>query len=279
MFADSTMSPMMSMWPAPGVFWRACDRPMPIDESAMAGQKIGTLARYAAVRMPSRSGRLPEMPAEQIQELARRVRPRLERRGEVGNPVVVVDELFLAGVRVVHAIDAIARPAPHRRRAASRRSDAGRAFRAGRDRGSRRSRRGSRRNGARSGARRSAAGRRRDSAPAMPRKIVTSSSSIFCQTRCAVARLRPWNEIRSIRARISSAVRPRFDDERLDRRLQEPRLLRHARTLNHKTAVAQVRVQRVTRDVLEERQIGERRDADAARASAGRRRRWSCSRG
>ena len=45
MFADSTMSPMMSMWPAPGVFCRACDRPMPIDESAIAGQKIGTLAR------------------------------------------------------------------------------------------------------------------------------------------------------------------------------------------------------------------------------------------
>ncbi len=46
---------MMSMWPAPGVFCRACDRPMPIEESAMAGQKIGTFARYAAVRMPSRS--------------------------------------------------------------------------------------------------------------------------------------------------------------------------------------------------------------------------------
>src|SRR5438477_231537 len=30
----------------------------------------------------------------------------------------------------------------------------------------------------------------------MPRKMVTSSSSILCQPRCAVARLRPWNEIR-----------------------------------------------------------------------------------
>ena len=28
-----------------GFFCRACDRPMPIDESAIAGQKIGTLAR------------------------------------------------------------------------------------------------------------------------------------------------------------------------------------------------------------------------------------------
>ena len=28
-----------------GFFWRACDRPMPIEESAIAGQKIGTLAR------------------------------------------------------------------------------------------------------------------------------------------------------------------------------------------------------------------------------------------
>ena len=29
------------------------------------------------------------------------------------------------------------------------------------------------------------------SAPAMPRKIVTSSSSILCHTRCAVASIRP----------------------------------------------------------------------------------------
>ena len=28
-------------------------QPIPIDESAIAGQKIGTLARYAAVKMPS----------------------------------------------------------------------------------------------------------------------------------------------------------------------------------------------------------------------------------
>src|SRR4029077_11046899 len=45
-------------------------------------------------------------------------------------------------------------------------------------------------------------------APAIPRKIVTSSCSIFCQMRCAVARLRPWKEIRSIRVRSSSAEMP-----------------------------------------------------------------------
>ena len=43
--ADSTMSPMTSIAPAEGSRWRACDTPIPIDESAIAGQKIGTLAR------------------------------------------------------------------------------------------------------------------------------------------------------------------------------------------------------------------------------------------
>ncbi len=42
----------------------------------------------------------------------------------------------------------------------------------------------------------------------MPRKIVTSSCSIFCQMRCAVARLRPWKEIRSMRASSWSAESP-----------------------------------------------------------------------
>src|SRR5512132_22609 len=45
------------------------------------------------------------------------------------------------------------------------------------------------------------------SAPATPRKIVASDSSIFCQMRYAVARFRPWNEMRSIRASTSSADR------------------------------------------------------------------------
>ena len=44
-------------------------------------------------------------------------------------------------------------------------------------------------------------------APAVPRKMSTSSASIFCQMRCAAARFRPWNEIRSMRVRISSALR------------------------------------------------------------------------
>ena len=46
------------------------------------------------------------------------------------------------------------------------------------------------------------------SAPAMPRKIVTSSLSIFSQIRCARPRFRPWNEMDSMRARTSAAVRP-----------------------------------------------------------------------
>src|SRR4029453_10385872 len=44
------------------------------------------------------------------------------------------------------------------------------------------------------------------SAPAIPMKIVTSSASIFCQTRCAVPSERPWNEMCSIFSRSSSAL-------------------------------------------------------------------------
>ena len=53
------------------------------------------------------SGRFPEVPAEQMEKLPRGVRPRLERGGELGDPVVVRDELFLARVGVVDAIDAV----------------------------------------------------------------------------------------------------------------------------------------------------------------------------
>ncbi len=56
--------------------------------------------------MPSLPGRRPQMSAEQVQELAGRVRPRLERRREIGDPVVVLDEFLLAGERVVDAVDA-----------------------------------------------------------------------------------------------------------------------------------------------------------------------------
>ena len=45
------------------------------------------------------------------------------------------------------------------------------------------------------------------SAPAMPRKMVQSSPSIFSQIRRAVARLRPWKETFSIRESISPAAR------------------------------------------------------------------------
>ena len=50
---DSITSLMTSICAARGSSCRACDSPMPMDESAIAGQKIGTPARYAAVRMPS----------------------------------------------------------------------------------------------------------------------------------------------------------------------------------------------------------------------------------
>src|SRR5262245_37340861 len=40
------------------------------------------------------ASRLPEMATELMQELARGVATRLERRGELGDPVVVADELF-----------------------------------------------------------------------------------------------------------------------------------------------------------------------------------------
>ena len=49
------------------------------------------------------------MAAEQMEKLARGVRPRFERARKVGNPAVVRDEFFFARVGVVHAIDPILR--------------------------------------------------------------------------------------------------------------------------------------------------------------------------
>ena len=43
--ADSATSPMTSTRPLPGARRRACDSPIPIDESAIAGQNTGTPAR------------------------------------------------------------------------------------------------------------------------------------------------------------------------------------------------------------------------------------------
>ena len=50
---------------------------------------------------------IPQMTAEPMEDLARRVRARVERHGEIGNPVVVPDELFFRGVGIVDAIDPI----------------------------------------------------------------------------------------------------------------------------------------------------------------------------
>jgi len=78
---------------------------MPIDESAIAGQKMGTFARYALVRMPSSPGR---------------VVAGLERAREIGDPLVVRAELLFARVGVVDAVDAVVR---QRRVVGVRRSD------------------------------------------------------------------------------------------------------------------------------------------------------------
>ena len=104
---DSMMSPITSIRVrAADSACRAWASPMPIDESAIAGQNRGTAARYAAVRMPSPSVSFQRCLPEVVQVLARGVGPRLEFGGEGGDPVVVVDELVLVHVGVVHAVDA-----------------------------------------------------------------------------------------------------------------------------------------------------------------------------
>ena len=50
---------------------------------------------------------LPEILTEPVEKFARRVRPALERQHERGDPLVVIDELVLLGIRVVHAIDVL----------------------------------------------------------------------------------------------------------------------------------------------------------------------------
>ena len=62
-----------------------------------------------------------------------------------------------------------------------------------------------------------------DSAPAVPRKIVASLDSIFSQMRRAVARLRPWNEMRSMRASSFVGGQTAGDGKRLDGLTQETR--------------------------------------------------------
>ena len=53
------------------------------------------------------AGLLPQVAAEPVEELARRIRTPFERQRELGDPLVVLDELRLARVRVVDAVDAI----------------------------------------------------------------------------------------------------------------------------------------------------------------------------
>src|SRR5436309_14220036 len=47
------------------------------------------------------------MTTETMEELACRVRARLEGGGKIGNPVVVADEFLLRGVGVVDAVDPV----------------------------------------------------------------------------------------------------------------------------------------------------------------------------
>ena len=64
---------------------------MPIEESAIAGQKIGTLRPVGGGQDPVAPGLLPEILAELVEELARGVRAPLQRQREGGDPLVVVD--------------------------------------------------------------------------------------------------------------------------------------------------------------------------------------------
>ena len=64
---------------------------MPIDESAIAGQKIGTVRTIRRRQDALAAGFLPQVLAELVEELARRVGPTLERQRERRNPLVVVE--------------------------------------------------------------------------------------------------------------------------------------------------------------------------------------------
>ena len=167
------MSPMTSMWPAPGVFVarlrqahadrRVGDRRAEDRHVGAVGGGQDAVARRSSSRGARRAGRGTR---------ATCTAARSSVSANVGDPLVVVDRTPPRSRRCRRR-DRCARPAaPRRPRAASRRSGAGRASRADRDRGSRRSRPGSRRSGA---SMRCATTRRRPpalSAPAMPRKIV-----------------------------------------------------------------------------------------------------------
>ena len=80
---------------------------MPIDESAMRRTEDRHRRAVRRRQNPVAAGLLPQVFAEPVEELARGVRPALERQHERGDPLVVVDELLLAGVGVVDAIDVI----------------------------------------------------------------------------------------------------------------------------------------------------------------------------
>ena len=177
----------MSMWPAPAIFLPRLREPHAdggIGDRRAEDRHVGAIGRREDAVA---SRRRPEMAAEQVEEFTGRVGAQLERGGEIGDPDVVGDELVLARVGVVDAIDVLV---GERRVVGVRRSDvvvlaAGLVqivIKVG------------------AGGHEAVDVAVRDematisrrppalSAPAIPRKIVTSSSSIFCQMRCAPSR-------------------------------------------------------------------------------------------
>ena len=80
---------------------------MPIDESAMAGQKIGTSRAVGCREDPVLPGLLPQVFAELVENSREVYGRRSSVNANVGDPLVVVAELFFAGVSVVDPIDSL----------------------------------------------------------------------------------------------------------------------------------------------------------------------------
>ncbi len=80
-------------------------RPCQSTSRRSPGRRSARWRGYAAVRMPSMPRLVPQVLAEPVQELPRRVRPPLELEHERGDPLVVLAELVFARQRVVDAID------------------------------------------------------------------------------------------------------------------------------------------------------------------------------
>ena len=195
--------------------------------------------------------------------------PRLERRGEVGDPVVVADELFFAGVGVVDAIDPFL---GQRRVVGVRRADvvalAARFVQiviqvgAGRDEAVDVAVRDQVRDDQPQAAGAQRAGHARGRSSRRP-----PASSARCGARwrgCG-----PETRSAPCATSISSAVEPGFDGERLDRRLQEARLLLHARLIKASQQARQARQNDRPIRRTDRRSTRDRRHAPRAVVSPG----------